>query len=65
MHRYEITVALPNGDWVWRRAECADFHEVCTTALDFAATAGGRVHHVERLPPVAKPATTVIYGRRA
>lgn len=50
--RYEITVELPNGDWVWTQRELADMHEVMVCALDFAYVRGGRVHHIERLVPI-------------
>lgn len=49
--RYEITVELPNGDWIWTRtAPLRDFHELCEVALDYAKFKLGRVHHVEKIP---------------
>ena len=50
MTNYEITVELPNGDWVWTRRLFNDFHNMLASALDFAIVRGGRVHHIERLP---------------
>lgn len=49
MTKYEITIELPNGDWVWTRCEVSDFHTLITHALDYALSRGGRVHHVEKL----------------
>ena len=54
--RYEITVQLPNGDWVWSRDTFNDFHEVLIYALSYADALVGRVHHMERIDTI----TTVV-----
>jgi hypothetical protein len=47
MQRYEITVELPNGNWVWTIGTFDDYHQMIICALDYAASKGARVHHVE------------------
>jgi len=31
---YEITWECVDGDWVWRRRDCEDYHAACVYALD-------------------------------
>ena len=52
--KYEITVELPNGDWVWTHYVASggyknDYHAMLDYALEFAFNQGGRVHHIEKL----------------
>lgn len=54
MTKYEITIELPNGDWVWKRCQIGandirDYHDMLAAALDYAFAQGGRVHHIEKL----------------
>lgn len=46
---YEITVELPNKDWIWTIGKFTDYHDMIACALDYALSKGGRVHHVEKL----------------
>lgn len=52
MSEYEITVVMPNGDWVWCRQACPDFHEACLSGIQLANERGARLHHIALVPTV-------------
>jgi hypothetical protein len=54
MPRYEVTVkTLVSGEYTWRRAPHADYHDAVAEGLAFAVATGGRLMRVEFRPGAA------------
>jgi hypothetical protein len=47
---YEITIEMPNGDWLWWRQPCRDFHDACLSGIQGANKREARLHHIEVVP---------------
>ncbi len=53
---YEITWECPDGDWVYTRRDCEDYHIACVYALGRVESAEGNPHeklHGARLIRIA------------
>jgi hypothetical protein len=51
MINFELTVELPNGDWVWERQHHDDFHLAALAGLALAHRKGGKLFNIMVIRP--------------